>query len=298
MFINQKISLIIIYSILVFIWATTPLAIVWTLQDIYPIWALIFRYICASVLCLMILFFLKERLPLDKLAIQSYLAGSLNIIIAQMLIYFSAPYLTSGLMVLLYGFSPLIAGLMGYFIFKTQKLSILQWVGMIFGVSGLVFIFADPTQTQVKPIGVGLLFASIIFYTCSIFLVKKIKAPVSAMAQTTGALFVSMLGSFLLVPFIWSELPQQIPQWKSLFGFFYTVIFSSIIAVFCYFWLIPRIKPSTFALSNIMTPMIALIVGSWLNNEVLTVKMLIGVCIAMSGIILYFYAEQKQTRLK
>lgn len=294
MFINQKISLIIIYSILVFIWATTPLAIVWTIQEIYPIWALIFRYICASVLCLMILLFLKERLPLDKLAIQSYLAGSLNIIIAQMLIYFSAPYLTSGLMVLLYGFSPLITGLMGYLVFKNQKLSLLQWIGMVCAVSGLVFIFADQTQTMIRPIGLILLFTSIIFYVCSIFLVKKINAPVSAIAQTTGALLVSTLGSIFLIPFILNDLPQVLPSLKSLGGFFYTVIFSSIIAVFCYFWLIPRIKPSTFALSNIMTPMIALIFGSWLNNEYLTIDMMIGVVIAMSGIVLYFYAERQK----
>ena len=44
-----------IYALLVLIWATTPLAIVWSVQEIHPMWVLIIRYFGASVIALCVL---------------------------------------------------------------------------------------------------------------------------------------------------------------------------------------------------------------------------------------------------
>lgn len=290
---KHNFSLIGIYIGLVLIWATTPLAIVWSVQEIHPMWVLIFRYNIAFVLAFILLLCLKERLSFDRISLMSYLAGSLNLIGAQLFIYLAANYLTSGLMALLFGFSPLVAGLMGYLVFKSQKLLALQWVGMGIAVSGLVFIFSDQTQQHIQPIGIILIFISIISYICSIFWVKKIAAPLSTFSQATGSLLISAIGSWCIMPFVWSSIPTTIPSTKALWGFGFTVVFSSIVAMLCYFWLIRVLKPSTVSMSNIITPIIALILGATLNQEHLAIQAVIGISIAISGIALYFFAERK-----
>lgn len=290
---DSQFTLLFVYSTLVFIWATTPLAIVWSVAEIHVMWVLVLRYSLASILALLLLYAMKDKLFFDRLSLMSYVAGSLNLIGAQFFIYLAAKYLSSGFMALLFGFSPLVAGLMGYFVFKNQVLNHWQWLGMGLAFIGLIFIFSDTSQTAVHPLGLILILISILFYITSIFWVKKISAPLSTLSQATGSLLVSMLASWVMIPFIYQSFPTQIPSIKGLLGFSFTVVFSSIIAMLCYFWLIKRIKPSSIAMSNIITPIIALGLGVMFNQEQLVLTAMIGVMIAMSGIALYFWAEKK-----
>ncbi|WP_168541404.1 DMT family transporter [Acinetobacter sp. A2] len=283
-----------IYALLVLIWATTPLAIVWSVQEVHPMWVLIIRYFGASVIALCLLKLMRGPLPFDSTSMKSYLAGSLNLIGAQLFIYLAANYLTSGLMALIFGFSPLIAGLIGHVILRTQKLIALQWIGMAIAISGLSFVFADSADSKVNPWGVVLMLISMVSYISSIFWVKQINAPLSPMSQATGSLMVSALGSLLLIPFIWQHVPTVMPGVKTMIGFIFTMIMSSIVAMLCYFWLIRRLTASTVSLSNVMTPIIALILGATLNNEHISMNAFIGIAVVMLGIVMYFWKEWRE----
>lgn len=283
-----------IYALLVLIWATTPLAIVWSVQEVHPMWVLIIRYFGASVIALCLLKLMRGPLPFDSTSMKSYLAGSLNLIGAQLFIYLAANYLTSGLMALIFGFSPLIAGLIGHVILRTQKLIALQWIGMAIAISGLSFVFADSADSKVNPWGVVLMLISMVSYISSIFWVKQINAPLSPMSQATGSLMVSALGSLLLIPFIWQHVPTAMPGVKTMIGFIFTMIMSSIVAMLCYFWLIRRLTASTVSLSNVMTPIIALILGATLNNEHISMNAFVGIAVVMLGIVMYFWKEWRE----
>lgn len=282
-----------IYALLVLIWATTPLAIVWSIAEFHPIWVLVIRYFGACVIALILLAVMRNPLPFDNTSLKSYVAGSLNLIGAQLFIYMAANYLTSGLMALIFGFSPLIAGLIGHLILKTQKLVALQWFGMAVAVSGLIFVFADSADSKVNPIGVVLMLISMVSYISSIFWVKQINAPLKPMSQATGSLLVSALGSLLFIPFIWKSMPTTIPSSQAMIGFVFTMVMSSIVAMLCYFWLIKRLSASTVSLSNVMTPIIALILGATLNHENISTYAFLGVAVSMFGIVLYFWKEWK-----
>ncbi|WP_180078079.1 DMT family transporter [Acinetobacter sp. YH12208] len=283
-----------IYALLVLIWAATPLAIVWSVAEIHPMWVLIIRYFGASIIALFLLKIMRDPLPFDRTSIKSYLAGSLNLIGAQLFIYLAANYLTSGLMALIFGFSPLIAGLIGHVILKTHKLIWLQWLGMAVAVAGLCFVFADSADSKINPWGVVLMLISMVSYISSIFWVKQINAPLSPMSQATGSLLLSAAGSLLLIPFIWQHMPTQLPGTQALIGFVFTMIMSSIVAMLCYFWLIRRLNASTVSLSNVMTPVIALVLGATLNHEIISSHAFAGIAVVMFGIIMYFWKEWRE----
>ena len=282
-----------IYAVLVLIWATTPLAIVWSVAEVHPMWVLIIRYLGASVIAFCLLKVMRDPLPFDAVSCQSYVAGSLNLIGAQLFIYLAANYLTSGLMALIFGFSPLVAGLIGHVILKTQKLVALQWFGMAIAVSGLTFVFSASTADKVNPLGIVLMVISMISYISSIFWVKQINAPLKPMSQATGSLLVSSVASLVLLPFIWQDFPTSLPSSKAIIGFVFTMIMSSIVAMLCYFWLIKRLNASTVSLSNVMTPVIALVLGATLNQEEISSHAFLGILIVMCGIVLYFWKDWK-----
>jgi drug/metabolite transporter (DMT)-like permease len=283
-----------IYAVLVLIWAATPLAIVWSVAEVHPMWVLIIRYFGACIIALAILAVMRNPLPFDKVSMQSYVAGSLNLIGAQLFIYLAANYLTSGLMALIFGFSPLVAGLIGHVILKTHKLIWLQWLGMAIAIAGLSYVFVDSADSQVNPWGVVLMLISMVSYISSIFWVKQINAPLKPMSQATGSLMVSALGSVLLIPFIWQHFPTQMPSTNAIIGFLFTMILSSIVAMLCYFWLIKRLAASTVSLSNVMTPVIALVLGATLNHEHISMHAIWGIAVVMCGIVLYFWKEWRE----
>jgi len=94
-----------------------------------------------------------------------------------------------------------------------------------------------------------------------------------------------------MLPFIWQYAPTAMPHAKSLFGLGYAVIMASLIAMFCYFKLVQKIKPTTLSLTNVLTPMLALMIGALLNNEKLPLIALVGVVILLSGLVVYFLKE-------
>jgi len=291
----SRTNLILTYGLLVFIWATTPLAIVWSVSDLHPMWALVLRFFIALPLAIVVLLILKVRFPVDKVSILSYIAGSLSLIGSQIFTYAATAYLSSGLIALMFGLAPIMAGLIGRFGFQ-QKLALLQWLGMAVSIIGLGLICLSDNQNHVQPLGIGLMIVSVFAYSLSIFLVKKINANIQAMAQATGSILVSTLIAILVVPWIWQYAPTQMPSAKSLLALFYTVIMASLIAMFCYFKLVQNLKPTTLSLTTVMTPLLAILIGAFLNDEQLSVQVFVGASIVLFGLLLYFLKDLRAYR--
>ncbi len=291
----SKANIVSTYALLVFIWATTPLAIVWSVSDLHLMWALVLRFFIALPLAIALLLILKVKFPTDQNSWHSYLAGSFSLMGSQIFTYIATSYLSSGIIALMFGLAPIMAGLIGRFGFK-QCLSRLQWLGMLIAVAGLAIICFGGENQHVNPIGIGLMLLSVFTYALSIFWVKKVNANIDPVAQATGSIFVSTVAAICIVPFIWQYAPTHIPNAKSLFALLYAVVMASLIAMFCYFKLVQNIQATTLSLTTVMTPMIALFIGAVLNNESLSAMVFVGAFILLFGLFVYFYRDLQASR--
>lgn len=291
----SKANIVSTYALLVFIWATTPLAIVWSVSDLHLMWALVLRFFIALPLAIALLLILKVKFPTDQNSWHSYLAGSFSLMGSQIFTYIATSYLSSGIIALMFGLAPIMAGLIGRFGFK-QSLSRLQWLGMLIAVAGLAIICFGGENQHVNPIGIGLMLLSVFTYALSIFWVKKVNANIDPVAQATGSIFVSTVAAICIVPFIWQYAPTHIPNAKSLFALLYAVVMASLIAMFCYFKLVQNIQATTLSLTTVMTPMIALFIGAILNNESLSAMVFVGAFILLFGLFVYFYRDLQASR--
>ena len=291
----SRINLMLTYGLLVFIWATTPLAIVWSVSDLHPMWALLIRFFIALPLAVTMLLLLKVKFPTHKIALLSYAAGSLSLIGSQIFTYAATAYLSSGLIALMFGLAPIMAGLIGRFGFQ-QKLAGLQWLGMATSIIGLAMICLSGSQQHVQPIGIILMLISVFSYSLSIFLVKKINADLPVMAQATGSILVSTLLATLLIPWIWQYAPTHFPSAKSLFALTYTIVMASLIAMFCYFKLVQNLQATTLSLTTVMTPMLAILIGAYLNHEQISAQVFVGASIILFGLVLYFFRDLRAYR--
>lgn len=291
----SKTNLGLTYALLVFIWATTPLAIVWSVADLYPLWALALRFFLALPLAFVLLWLFKAQFPLNGHAIHSYVAGACSFIGSQFFTYLATSYLSSGMIALMFGLAPIMAGLIGRFAFGLH-LQAIQWLGMVLAVGGLVIICFGGSDHHVQPIGIVLMLISVLVYSASIFWVKKINAPLNPIAQASGSILVSSLFAAAMLPFIWQHAPTHIPETKALFGLFYAVIMASLLAMFCYFKLLKNIQATTLSLTTVMTPMLAMLFGALLNHEQLTTMVFLGAFVLLAGLLIYFIPDLKASR--
>lgn len=288
-------NLALTYALLVFIWATTPLAIVWSVSDLHLMWALLLRFFIALPLAVIILLILRTPFPTHRQAVHSYIAGSFSLIGSQIFTYAATQYLSSGMIALMFGLAPIMAGLIGQFAFG-QQLYKLQWLGMAIAVCGLAIICLSGANQHVHPFGIVLMLISVFVYSFSIFWVKKVNAQIQPMAQATGSILVSSIFASCFIPFIWQYAPTHLPEAKSLFALIYTVLMASLVAMFCYFKLIQNIQATTLSLTTVITPMIAMIIGAALNHEQLSIMVFVGAFIILSGLFLYFYKDIQANR--
>ncbi|AVH14611.1 DMT family transporter [Acinetobacter indicus] len=291
----SKNNIALTYMLLVFIWASTPLAIVWSVSDLHMLWALALRFFIALPLAFIFLLLLKVRFPVDQTALHSYVAGSCSLFGSQIFTYLATSYLSSGMIALMFGLAPIIAGLIGHFAFQ-QRLKKLQWFGMLVAVLGLGIICLGGENQHVQPVGIGLMLLSVLIYAMSIFWVKKVNAKVEPVAQATGSILVSTLMAILMLPLIWPYAPTEIPETKALFSLLYTVVMASLIAMFCYFKLVQNIQATTLSLTTVMTPMLALLIGAFLNQEALSLTVLMGALVLLFGLFLYFFHDLRASR--
>lgn len=291
----SKTNIVLTYALLVFIWSTTPLAIVWSVGDLHALWALVLRFFIALPLAVILMLVLKQHFPMGKQAWHSYLAGSFSLIGSQFFTYVATAYLSSGIIALMFGLAPIMAGLIGRMVFGHQ-LHHLQWLGMVIAVLGLGLICFAGEQHSVNPLGIGLMLISVFSYAASIFWVKKVNATIAPVAQATGSIFVSTLLAMCILPFIWAYAPTELPNLKSLAALLYTVVMASLIAMFCYFKLVKNIQATTLSLTTVMTPMLAIFFGAWLNQEKLSLMVFVGALVLLLGLAVYFYRDFQASR--
>ena len=291
----SKSNIVTTYALLVFIWSTTPLAIVWSVSDIHNLWALALRFFIALPLALILLVILKTKLPLNSLAIHSYIAGACSFIGSQIFTYLATSYVSSGIIALMFGLAPIMTGLIGRFAFNV-RLEPSQWLGMLIAVCGLSIICLGGSDHHVKPLGIFLMLLSVFVYCISMYWVKKVNAPLEPTAQATGSIIISCIFAGCILPFVWQHAPTQIPSTKALIGLFYAVIMASLVAMFCYFKLVKNIKATTLSLTTVLTPMLALLFGALLNNEKLTPMVFLGASVLVFGLLVYFLKDLRQSK--
>ncbi len=122
----------------ILIWSTTPLAIKWSSAGIGFSFAVFSRMAIGALLCVALLMLFRVRFPLHRKAVQAYVAGGTSMFGAMALTYWSAQYVSSGMISVLFGLSPLVTSLGAMLWLKEEALTPSKLGGMLLGVLGLL----------------------------------------------------------------------------------------------------------------------------------------------------------------
>ena len=276
----------------IIIWSTTPLAIKWSDGDMGFLFGVTMRMILACVVASFLVVVLRHHFSLSKRSLNAYVASGVGIYIAMLMAYWSASYMPSGWIALVWGISPVLAGIFGHIFLGENTLVTHKIVGVFAGLLGLFVIFLEGANMGGNTmLGVILALGGVLGQLGSAIVIKKIDADVSGLVMTTGGLAVS-IPLFVLTWWIFDgQLPKNIP-FRAGSSIVYLALMGSVVGFSLYYYLLKNVEASKVALITLVTPVSALLLGSYLNYEVISISVVIGTAFILGGLASYQWGEQ------
>ena len=273
------------YIGLVLIWSTTPLAIQWSSPN-SPTFALAMRMVIGLICCLAFLWVRGIKPPMDKKYWPIYCVTGLSVFLAMTFVYLSAQSLPSGWISVLHGLNPIFTGIFAYFYLTESTMSKSKILGILLGLFGLMLIFSSSLELNESAI-LGIfycLFAVLVTGMCSVFIKRLNKnAKLSGLEINVGGLTITA-PLCCVTWLIFSDPFVPVMTWKSALSITYLGAIATTFGFTLYYYLLKNIEATQVSLVTLITPVTALILGSWLNGEPIVANVWFGAILICIGL--------------
>ena len=273
------------YLGIILIWSTTPLTLQWSTQGMNFSFAVLARMVIGLVTSILILVIGRTRFPLHSRALLAYTVGGVGLFTSMALTYWGARFVHSGLIAVMFGLAPLMAGIMAAFLLGERALTYWKTLGTLLGVAGLGIIFLQGSRLGGESFLAGLtaLVFSVFFYSANLVWLKRIADDSPPLATTVGSMAIATPLFALLWLSTDGAFPASVPL-RSGAAIVYLGVFGSAIAFTMYYYVIKHMGATKVSLITLITPVLALLLGNLLNGEHITPTLMSGTALILLGL--------------
>lgn len=248
---------------------------------------------------LLVSFFLLrgQKIPSRKQFAWLLLMSLLMFVSSNGLATISVKYIPSGLSALIAALYPLCVVIIEMVFFKNNKITLFTILGLLLGIGGIAIVFYDNAfHAHPNGYGLGILTSVISMITWSIatvFIARK-KMDMNPYNATGWEM---LIGSIILISFIWisgDHIPLSNIQPEAWAAIAYLVTAGSVIAFAAFIYTMKHLPPAIAALYAYLNPIVAIIVGSIIVGEKLTLVILVGSLITLVGVYIVNQSLKKQ----
>lgn len=293
------VKIILAFAAVYLIWGSTYLGMKFSVETIPPLYLSGTRFTLAGIILYLWSRIRGEgRLGLLQLR-EALISGFFLVVCGNAVGSVTVQYLDSGVLALIYASVPLFMFILTIRGQKRDRVFMLKVSGIIMGFGGIYFLLS-PHQDSWKAAGIfaalaALVSAGIWAYASVRMRNVKVDQPIgfSAAQMISGGLIVLLMsaGNGDLLTFH----PED-ASLKSLGAFAFLVIFGSIIGFSSYNFLVRHVEISKVSTYAYVNPVIAVLLGTWMNREHLPIHALIGAGIVVTSVMIVVSAGSPQSR--
>lgn len=269
------------------IWGSTYMAIKLVIEDVPPFISIGGRFFFAGLLMYSFALLQKARMPSLVQWGNALFLGTLFMAIGTGAVAWAEQYVDTGIAALIISAEPLIILLMVWILFQ-QRPSRRSLLGVGLGVLGIILLVSQSgfaTSNSSYAGVIAILTAMIAWAIASIYSpsadLPKSKIQASAMQMIMGGLMQISIGLLLGESATFSIYKMTNTAWMA-WG--YLVVFGSIIGFSAFNYLLQHIPPEKVATSTYVNPIVALFLGWYVLNEVLTIQSLVACGVLGTGV--------------
>ena len=284
------------YLGVVLVWTTTPLAIKWSGEGMSFVLGVTARMSIGLACLFLLMLALRQRLAMHGAARRTYLAVTLQLYLSMIITYWSAQYIPSGWMSVIFGLSPFMTAFMAAAFLKESSLGWRKLFAYLLGVAGLTLMCLSALDLNQQAIlGVAGILLSTFIHAASAIWVKRINSGLPAVQQITGGLLFSLplywLSWYLLDK---HTLPATAIDTKTLYAILYLGVIATTLGFIMYYYVLTHLPATKVAMINLLTPVLSLFLGYSINHEPITLKVAAGVGLILTALLIHQAADRRQ----
>jgi drug/metabolite transporter (DMT)-like permease len=289
------------YLSVIVLWATTPLAIKWSVEGPGFLFGVTGRMAIGLACLLLMLGLSNQRLRWHRKALQTYLAVALQIYGSMLVVYWAAQFIPSGWVSVIFGLLPLMTALLAAYWLREKSLSLGNLLAYALGIYGLWVMFGSALQLGHDAVLgiIGVLVSTFLQAVSSVW-VKRINAKIPALSQVTGGLLLSMPVYLITWAIFDGHWPPEISP-ISLASIIYLGAIATTFGFVLYYYLLLHQSATKVALVTLVSPVMALLLGHFVNHEPLTMKVVTGTLLILGALLVHEFFDlligSKSTKL-
>jgi drug/metabolite transporter (DMT)-like permease len=282
----------VVFITLCFIWGSTPLVIKVGLDFLPPFLFAGVRFAVASLLLVFLVPLLHAHIPRDRSSWTVMLfLGIFQITVLYGLVFWGEQYVSSGLTAILSATFPLFVVILAHISIKAEPITRRKALAVIVAFAGVAAIFRrDFASAQVSTMQFSLLGSLAIVGSAASGAAGNVVAKkyASGIDPSANALIQSVVGavSLLFVSIVTERgsVPKLVPT--VIAAVLYLGVVGSALAFVGWYWLLTKTTATNSSLILFVTPVVALVLGWLVLQEVVEPVVALGTFLILSGVYL------------
>ena len=275
------------YAAMCLIWGSTWIAIRIGLESFTPIFSAGIRFCLATIIIFILMKIKNIELQTDKESIRLYLLmGFFSYVVPFGLVYWAEQFVPSGMAAVLFAVYPFWVVIFSFIRIPNDFIGFYKIFGTVLGFAGIVIIFSDSFVENITNYIVGM-FAVVLSGIMQAWIavsIKKFGNHLHPLSMNFVPMMIAGI-SMVLIGFFVEDLSVINVSESGVLSILYLVFFGSVITFTTFYWLIKRINLVILSLLAFITPIVALILGYFFYNEVLSTRHFIGAALVLTGVI-------------
>lgn len=284
------------FAAIYIIWGSTYLFNKILVTELPPLIIATIRFGIAAILIFGISFIRKDNLRITRKQFwNTTILGFLFLTYGNGAAVWALKYIDSGLAAVIISTQPLFLIIMLWFLDRKPFLP-MQIVGVFFGMIGMYLLLGQDVLTMNEGywIGIALIISCLLSWGLGSIFVGRADLPkntfISSGYQMLMGSIMLCLGS-LIFGESWAGIAEMhLKLWGSMW---FLIIFGSIVAFTAFNYLLKRESPEKVATNTYVNPVVAMLLGWWILDEVITPLSIVSVILLLTGV--YFIQSSKTT---
>lgn len=284
---SEKILVSLGFIVISIIWGSTWLAIKIGLESVPPFFAVAIRFTLAALILFIIMRIRGERLPVDRTSVFLYLIlAVLSFSFPFALVYWGEQYIASGLASILFAAYPFVVAVGSHFFLPDERMNPYKVTGIALGFIGVLIIFwSDIDLGGSSTLGMAAVLVSTIMQGISLVIVKRKSSHINPTTLTFGGMAMGITIMYSLA-LIFEDVSSIHLDVKGVGSILYLGTFGSVATFLVYYWLLKRVQAVYLSLVSLVTPVLAVILGTFWLNESLSPRIFSGAGLVLMGILI------------
>lgn len=296
---RKTILIVLAFFAIYVIWGSTYLLNKIVVTEVAPLYLASIRFTSASLIIFLLAKILKLHLKISKKQfLNNVFAGFLFLVYGNGVFVWALKYVDSGFGALEASIQPLMVLAMMRIV-DGKKIKITSIIGITLGIIGMYLLVSQQqlSYQENSLIGIIMIFTCVISWSWGSLFVARAELGSHYFVNTAYQMLSSgillfiislLLGETWLSPAVWSGSAQ--------ISMLLLIVFGSVVAFTAFNFLLKEVSTEKVSTSAYVNPVIALILGWYVLDEVITAQSIVAAIIILTGV--YFINSKRTIKLR